>query len=128
MSSVTVSSTPARFRQTITVGTLHLTADEPLESGGDGSGPAPFEFVLAGLGACQAMTVKMYADRKGWLLTNVSVELVYHKVGDRHQIAAQLHLVGSLTNDQRQRLLEISDRCPVHRLLTSEIDIQTLLI
>ncbi|SRR5579883_3108207 len=128
MSSVTVSSTTARFRQTITVGDLHLTADEPLAVGGDGTGPAPFDLILAGLGACKAMTVKMYAERKGWPLTHVSVELAYQKVGDRYQMLAQLALAGDLTDDQRQRLLEIADRCPVHRLLTSEIEIQTSLI
>jgi putative redox protein len=77
MPSVTVSSTSARFRQEITIGRFHLTADEPLGAGGDETGPAPVEFILAGLGACKTMTVKMYAERKGWPLTHVSVELVY---------------------------------------------------
>jgi putative redox protein len=70
----------------------------------------------------------MYAERKGWPLTHVSVKLVHQKVSDRHQMLAQLHLEGDLTADQRQRLLEIADRCPVHRLLTSDIEIQTSLV
>ncbi|PSB30323.1 OsmC family protein [Stenomitos frigidus] len=128
MPSVIVSSTAARFRQNIITANVQLTADEPLESGGDGAGLAPFEFILAGLGACTAMTVKMYAERKGWPLTHVVVELMHQKVNDRHQLLAQLHLKGDLTQDQQQRLLEIADRCPVHRLLTSEIEIQTSLV
>jgi putative redox protein len=127
MPSMTVSSTSARFRQDITIGNFHLTADEPLAAGGEGTGPAPFDFILAGLGACKAMTVKMYAERKGWPLTHVSVELIHQTVSDRHQMLAQLHLEGDLSAEQRQRLLEIADKCPVHRLLTSDIEIQTSL-
>jgi putative redox protein len=128
MSAVTVSSTSARFRQDIAIDNFHLTADEPLEAGGDETGPTPFQFILAGLGACKAMTVKMYAERKNWPLTHVSVELVHQKLGDRNQMLVQLHLHGDLAEDQRQRLLEIADRCPVHRLLTSDIEIHTSLI
>jgi putative redox protein len=128
MSSVKVSSTSARFRQNITIANFHLTADEPLAAGGDETGPVPFEFILAGLGACKAMTVKMYAERKSWPLTHVSVELIHQTIGDLHQILVQMHLEGDLNESQRQRLLEIADRCPVHRLLTSDIEIRTSLI
>lgn len=128
MRSIHVSSTPAKFRQDITIDPFHLIADEPPELGGDDGGPAPFEFVLAGLGACKAMTVKMYADRKGWALHHVAVDLVLEKNDDPPQVIAQLRLEGELTPEQRQRLLEIADKCPVHRFLATGATIQTFLV
>jgi putative redox protein len=128
MQPVKVSSTTLRFQQEIAIADFHLLADEPLALGGDNTGPAPFDFVLAGLGSCKAITVKMYAERKGWALSHISVELVYQKVQDRSQILVQMQLEGELTTEQRQRLLEIADKCPVHKLLAGDVRIQTSLV
>jgi putative redox protein len=127
MTSVRVSANSSRLGQDVAIRQFHLTADEPSDLGGDDAGPTPSEFVLTGLGACKAITVRMYAERKGWKLEHVSIDLNLQKEGDRHLIHAHLNLEGALTDEQRQRLREIADRCPVHKLLTSDIDIQTVL-
>ena len=104
MYPVKVSSTSGQYRQDITINNkFHLTADEPSELGGDDTGATPVELVLAGLGACKAIT-------------------------QQYKISARLHLEGNLTNEQKQRLLEIADRCPVHKLLKSAAQIETVLI
>jgi putative redox protein len=105
--------------------------------GGTETGPTPYDFLLAALGACSSITVGMYARRKGWLLEKVSVNLRHSKIhasdcadcetkeGMLDWIELDLHLSGSLTNEQRSKLLEIANKCPVHRTLTSEIVITT---
>ena len=125
MRTVKVSSTPEKFKQDITIGHLHLNADEPVVAGGRDEGPSPHELLLASLGACKAMTVKMYAERKGWNLAHVAVELSQVKEGDTLKIQVHLTVEGDLDEQQRQRLLEIADRCPIHRTLTSNIEIQS---
>ncbi|NJL45952.1 MAG: OsmC family protein [Leptolyngbyaceae cyanobacterium SM2_3_12] len=127
MTSVSLSSNGTPLGQTVAIRQFSLTADEPVALGGQDAGPAPFEWVLAGLGACKAMTVQMYATRKGWPLTNVSVNLSYEKRDDGHQIQADLALAGDLSPEQRQRLVQIADRCPVHKMLLSQVGIQTTL-
>ena len=128
-----------KFTIDIDVGPNHLVADEPRESGGDDAGPRPHEFVLAGLGACTAMTLRMYADRKGIALKNVSVSLTHHKIkaadcpdcttkeGDVEEMIREITLEGDLDDATRQRLLDIANKCPVHRTLTGEIKIRTSL-
>ncbi len=125
MRTVSVSSTQDKFRQEIAIGDFHLIADEPADFGGGDAGPAPHDFLLAGLGACKAMTVKMYAERKGWPLRSVRVDLTQEKEGSVHKIAARLIVEGDLNEEQRQRLLEIADKCPVHKTLTSAIEIRS---
>ncbi len=128
MYPIEVSSTSARYRQDITINNkFHLTADEPLDLGGDDEGATPVELVLAGLGSCKAITLKMYAERKGWDLTHVDVGISHQKINQQYQISVRLHLAGNLTEDQRQRLLEVADKCPVHKLLKSEAQIETIL-
>ena len=127
MAFVRVSSNTSHLGQDITIRQFHLLADEPPELGGNDTGPTPCELVLAGLGSCKAITVKMYAARKGWQLEHVHVDCSLVKVDNAQTIQAQLQLVGVLTVEQRQRLLEISDRCPVHKLLMTETSIQTVL-
>ena len=129
MYPVKVSSTSGQYRQDITINNkFHLTADEPSELGGDDTGATPVELVLAGLGACKAITLKMYAERKEWDLTHVGVDVTHQKINQQYKISARLHLEGNLTNEQKQRLLEIADRCPVHKLLKSAAQIETVLI
>ena len=128
-----------RFAQLISAGRHRLRADEPEAVGGDDSGPGPYELLLAALGACTSMTVRMYAEQKKWPLERVSVELRHDKVhatdcaecetreGKIDRIERVLTLEGKLDEAQRARLLEIANKCPVHRTLHSEVWIATSL-
>ena len=127
----------SKFQQTVTVGPYRMLADEPIGAGGEGTGPGPYDFVLAGLGACTSMTMRMYADRKSLPLERVTVTLRHSKIhaedcaecetkaGMLDQIDRVIAMEGNLDAEQRQRLIEIADKCPVHRTLTSEIHIVT---
>lgn len=129
-----------KFTMEIAIGPHRLVADEPTDLGGDEAGPAPHEFVLAGLGACTAMTLKMYAARKQWPLEHVSVHLTRRKVkaadcpdchtteGEVEEMTREITLEGPLDAEMRARLLEIANRCPVHRTLTGEIKIRSTLV
>jgi putative redox protein len=124
----------------IAAGEHRLLADEPVSAGGSGQGPTPYDYVLAGLGACTAMTLRMYATRKGWPLEGVAVHLRHGKVhaqdcadcetriGRIDVIERVIELAGPLDAEQRERLLQIAERCPVHRTLSSEIKIRTRLV
>jgi uncharacterized OsmC-like protein/fermentation-respiration switch protein FrsA (DUF1100 family) len=128
----------SKLQQTVTVGPHHLLADEPVAAGGEDSGPGPYDFVLAGLGACTSMTMRMYADRKSLPLERVTVTLKHSKIhaedcaecetkaGMLDQIDRVIAMEGALDADQRGKLMEIADKCPVHRTLTSEIRIVTV--
>jgi len=127
-----------RFQQEVTVGAHRFLADEPLEVGGLDSGPGPYDLLLAGLGACTAMTLRLYAERKALALERVTVRLNHSRIhaadcadcetkeGMLDRIERAITLRGALDAEQRRRLLEIADKCPVHRTLTSEIDIRTV--
>jgi uncharacterized OsmC-like protein/fermentation-respiration switch protein FrsA (DUF1100 family) len=127
----------SKFQQTVSVGPHHLLADEPVAAGGEDSGPGPYDFLLAGLGACTSMTMRLYADRKSLPLERVTVTLKHSKIhaedcaecetraGMLDQIDRVIAMEGALDAEQRSKLLEIADKCPVHRTLTSEIHIVT---
>jgi putative redox protein len=127
----------SKFQQTVSVGPHRLLADEPVTSGGEDSGPGPYDFLLAGLGACTSMTMRMYADRKSLPLERVTVTLKHSKIhaedcaecetkgGMLDQIDRTIAMEGALDAEQRAKLMEIADKCPVHRTLTSEIHIVT---
>lgn len=127
----------SKFNQVITVGPHHLVADEPVAAGGEDAGPGPYDFLLAGLGACTSMTMRLYADRKSLPLDRVTVTLKHSKIyakdcaecetreGMLDQIERDIAMVGALDAEQRKKLMEIADKCPVHRTLTSEIRIVT---
>lgn len=114
-----------------------LVADEPSEFGGTDAGPTPYDYLLAALGSCTAMTVRMYADRKGWPLESVLVRMKHGRIhakdceecetenGKIDKIELELELEGPLDEEQRRRLKEISEKCPVHRTLDSEVLIET---
>lgn len=114
-----------RYQQAITAGQHHFIADEPEHLGGADTGPAPFDLVMSGLGACTSITLRMYAERKGLPLTRISVALSHDKVdldGASHdRISRRISLEGELSEAQRQRLLEIANKCPVHRLLSQSL-------
>jgi uncharacterized OsmC-like protein/alpha/beta superfamily hydrolase len=126
-----------KFEQSVIVGKHRFLADEPVSAGGNGSGPNPYDYLLAGLGACTSMTIRLYADFKKLPLKHVTVRLKHDKIhavdcencetkeGKIDRIDREITLEGDLTAEQRIRLMEIADKCPVHRTLTSEIDIRT---
>lgn len=111
-----------RYQQDVHIGQHRLVADEPVGMGGGDGGPAPFDFLLAALGACTSMTLRMYAERKGLALRQVSVALRHEKVEidgvRRDRIERRITLDGDLSPAERQRLLEIAEKCPVHRTLS----------
>ena len=122
-SRLTVSENGAgRYQQTVRSGRHELKADEPVDAGGEDAGLAPYDFLMAALGACTSMTLRMYAERKELPLRQVTVELSHHKVEidgvKRDCIQRSITLDGDLTAEQRQRLLEIANKCPVHRALS----------
>jgi uncharacterized OsmC-like protein len=136
---VTVTESGIRLRQRIEAGRHVLVADEPREAGGGDAGPDPYALLLAALGACTSMTLRLYADRKGWPLEGVSVRLDHERVYERDcaecetadgrlsRIRRVVTLSGPLTDEQRARLLEIAERCPVHRTLVGPVRIETSL-
>ncbi len=137
--AVQVSETgQGRFENAVVIGGQRYIADEPVAVGGGGRGPDPYEWVTAGLGACTSMTVRMYAERKGWQLERVEVTLRHAKdhakdcaeceAGRKIDIfEREIRLVGDLDQDQRARLLEIADKCPVHRTLHDRVEVRTRL-
>ncbi|MBT3606028.1 MAG: alpha/beta fold hydrolase [Candidatus Latescibacteria bacterium] len=134
---VMVSADRSRYRTNITVNGHTLVADEPQELGGTDQGPTPYDLLLSSLGSCTAITLRMYADRKNWPLENIDISLTHSKVhaqdceecetktGQIDHIKREIDLTGSLDAEQRARLLEIADRCPVHRTLQQEIVVKT---
>ncbi|WP_412550304.1 alpha/beta fold hydrolase [Shimia sp. MIT910701] len=129
---------PAGFLQDVNAGPFHhALADEPLAYGGSNRGMTPYGFLSAGLGACTSMTIRMYARRKNWPLDHVWVDVCHNKIhaadaeapaGQKvDQFRRKIHLEGALTQEQRARLLEIADRCPVHRTLEQSSEVVTQL-
>ncbi len=136
--TVTVTNIEGGYAERIVSRNHVLTADEPIEFGGTDRGPTPYELLLAALGSCSAITVRMYAKRKDWPLEDVSVQVSMKKIhakdcGDCEQetgfvdvFEKHVELRGRLTDEQRQRLSEVADRCPVHRTLVAAAKIQSV--
>lgn len=128
MRKVVVRTDPSgKFTQTIDVGPLHLIADEPPDEGGTDLGPSPYDMLLSALGACTSMTVKMVADRRGWPLEGVEVH-VTATAGTPFAIRREVTLKGALTDEQRTSLLAITNKCPIHKVLSNPITIDTSLV
>jgi len=135
--SVSVESASAEFLENISVGEHRLHADEPVSAGGQDAAPSPYELLLAALGACKVITLRMYAKRKGWSLQKVQLNLSHSRVHAEDcancertdslidQIEVEITLQGELSAEQRQTLLAIAEKCPVHRTLTSHLRIRT---
>ena len=125
------------FAQKIDIGSDHITADEPVAFGGTNTGSSPYDLLLAALGACTSMTIGLYARKRGWPLKDITVSLHHAKIhakdceecetkeGRVDRIWLDIRLDGSLTDEQRAKLMEIAEKCPVHQTLTSEINIKT---
>ena len=132
---VMVHGSAKGFAQDIVIGPHRLVADEPTEVGGTDEGPTPYDLLLAALGSCTSMTVGVYARRKGWPLQDVAVRLRHSRIhatdcaecetkeGKIDRVELDIELTGPLSNEQRSKLLEIAEKCPVHRTLISEISL-----
>lgn len=128
------------FTTDIMAGIHGLLADEPASSGGKGLGPSPYDYILAGLGACTAMTLRLYADHKKWDLQEVRVHLQHEKVHANDceecetkpvmldRVERHIEIEGNLDDTQRNRLVEIANKCPVHKTLASEVVVETFLV
>ncbi len=138
--TVIVRGRPPALAQEIEVGPHRFTGDEPTSAGGTDRGPNPYDLLLAALGTCKSLTVTLYARRKQWPIESVTVRLRHEKVHANDceaceskdvlldRIECEVEFSGELTPEQRTRLFEIANRCPVHRTLTSEIDIRSRLV
>jgi len=133
---VVVRGDARSFKQEIVAGEHHLVADEPISTGGGDAGPDPYEYLLTALGVCTSMTVGLYARRKQIPLENITVLLRHSRIyakdceecetkeGMLDRIEVELDLTGPLSAEQHDKLMEIAAKCPVHRTLTSEINIR----
>lgn len=137
LSIISVETAEGKFQQNVSVGDHQWFADEPESFGGMNTGPSPYDLLLSALGTCTSMTIKMYADRKKWPLESVHIELEHSREhaadcdtcnNDDNRIDVidrSITLHGDLSDEQRARLMEIADKCPVHRTLENRIDIHS---
>jgi uncharacterized OsmC-like protein len=133
---VVVRGNASGFLQEVVSGAHHLQADEPVSAGGSDVAPGPYDYLLIALGVCTSMTVGLYARRKQWPLENITVSLRHSRIhakdceecdakeGMLDRIETEIELTGSLSSEQRAKLMEIAAKCPVHRTLKSEINIR----
>jgi uncharacterized OsmC-like protein len=139
MSEVVVIGSASGLAQTISSGKHRLAADEPIAAGGTDTGPSPYDFLLIALGSCTSMTLRLYADRKGWRLDKIVVRLRHDEIYSDDcaecetrnaridRIKREIELEGALDAAQRERLLEIANKCPVHRTLSAPLQVETSL-
>ncbi|MGE8721155.1 OsmC family protein [Leptospira terpstrae] len=125
---VVVSTAKTKYETKIKVGKHSLIADEPAEKEGTDLGPMPTELLASSLGACTSITVRMYADKKEYPLDSVEVHVTIDKRSpEDHKFSRELFLSGNLSPEQRERLLTVANACPVHKILSGKIEIETKL-
>ena len=129
--TVSAISSAAPYFVRLEDGTHEWSADEPLALGGADCGPTPYQLLLSALGACTAVTLRMYAARKAWALQEVQVELQFNPdgtpAGGGNDIRRRITVSGDLSTEQRERLLQIANACPIHKVLSGEVRIATSL-
>jgi putative redox protein len=126
---VVITSDSSKYKTTIKAGKHTLIADEPFAVGGGELGPMPSEFLAAALGSCTNITIRMYAERKGFPLESVEISINIDKISaDDNKFIRKLKLNGNLTDEQRERLLQVANACPVHKILSGKIQIETSLV
>jgi putative redox protein len=115
----------SHYRTIVKIDNHTLISDEPVTAGGANEGPNPQGLLLASLGSCTAITLRMYIDRKMWVVDEITVNLQLFKVNGATLIEKQLNFKGDLSDSQKKRLVQIADACPVHKMLTGKISIET---
>jgi putative redox protein len=125
MNLIQIESKPGKIEQKITIGRHQLAADVDLDLGGENAGPTPHEFLAAALGACTSMTLKMYAQRKSWPSDGIRVTVSLKEEGGVAHFGREIGFPAAFTQEQKDRLLEIAERCPVHKTLLGKIEIKT---
>jgi putative redox protein len=113
------------YKTELSARTHTLIADEPLDVGGKDLGPRPGDFVRMALASCTAITLRMYADRKGWDVQEINVQVSNGAFDGKTSYTTEIEIIGNIDDDQRKRLLQIAKRCPVHKALTNPIEIET---
>ena len=116
------------LQQKLTVGDLHFLSDAEVSKGGSGTGPSPHEYLGAALAACTSMTLKMYAGRKEMKLDNAIVTVDIERIDDVETFSRDIQLQGNLSAEEKERLLEIAHKCPIHKALAGQIQIKTQLV
>jgi len=124
---VTTHRGTGRLQQVIEIGPHRLLTDAPVDAGGEASGPAPHDLLAAALAACTTLTVNLYAKRKGWKLDEVLVSVQHGQEGAAYGFQRSIRLLGDLSGEERERLLDIANKCPVHKTLSGQIAIRTVL-
>ncbi len=125
--NTTVISSGTNYKVVIYTGNHTMLADEPVDKGGKDLGPNPFEYLLSALGSCTVITLQMYVQRKGWEVGQISVELDLLRKESVTSFERKISFSEKLSNEQHERLLQIANACPVHKILTNNIEINTKL-
>jgi putative redox protein len=113
------------YRTTIKSANQTIYADEPITNNGTDTGMNPHSLLLSSLGSCTAITLRMYADRKMWLIDEIAVHLEFYRTNEGTRIDRQISFKGDVTEEQYQRLIQIADACPIHKVLTGHIEVIT---
>ena len=116
------------LQQKLSTGDLHFLSDAEVSKGGSGTGPSPHEYLGAALAACTSMTLKMYASRKAMSLENAIVIVDIERVDDVEKFMRDIQLIGNLSAEEKERLMEIANKCPIHKALAGQIQIKTQLV
>jgi len=116
------------LQQKLSTGDLYFLSDAEVSKGGDGTGPSPHEYLAAALAACTSMTLKMYASRKAMSLENAIVIVDIERSDDTEKLTRDIQLIGNLSAEEKERLIEIANKCPIHKALAGQIQIKTQLV